>query len=439
MLRHYLYLPKTVHLLCAGTFINRAGTFIVPFLTIYMRDALGTSDAFAPVAMGVFGLGSICGSIAGGHLADRIGRRPVMLAALLGSALMLLVLSRITSPAAFLAGIFGFALIADTYRPAASAMIADLTTPEQRSHAFALMYVSVNLGFAIGPVVGGTLAEYSFRWLFYGDAATTAVYAVMVLLGVRETLGRLVGVHPPAGAFPVIETDGPADTTTAHVAVAAGIPARTQVSFATAFSHMLSNATFLTLCAASFCVAVIWMQSMSTFPLYLKSLGFGPATYGRIIAVNGVLIVLGQLPLTHWMQGRPRGRWLIVAALLTSLGFGLQAAAHEPWGFAAAVAIWTLGEMMQQPLLPPIVAELAPAEMRARYMGFFGMCFSGANMLGAPLGGLVLSHAGATVLWIGGAGLALVSAVLYTRIALQIAEPRVSLYRSEPNLTDDAP
>ena len=87
-------------------------------------------------------------------------------------------------------GVFFFSAVGDTYRPAASAMIADLTAPTQRSHAFALMYVSINLGFAIGPAVGGFIAEYSFQWLFFGDAATCALYAVIILFGIKETLGR---------------------------------------------------------------------------------------------------------------------------------------------------------------------------------------------------------------------------------------------------------
>lgn len=424
MLRNYLNLPRPVHLLCLGTFINRAGTFIIPFMTIYMREALGAGDAFAPVAMGVFGLGSICGSITGGHLADRVGRRPVMLAALLGAAAILLLMSQLSSAAAFLVGVFFFSAVGDTYRPAASAMIADLTAPTQRSHAFALMYVSINLGFAIGPAVGGFIAEYSFQWLFFGDAATCALYAVIILFGIKETLGRPTpAITPPAAETTAGEAAEPESGEAAAATTSDTTSNLPHVSFATAIRHMLRDTTFLALCGASFFIALVYMQAMSTFPLYLNSLGFGPAQYGRIIALNGLLIVLGQLPLTNWMHGKHRGHLLITAAVLSAVGFGLKSVAFSELTFIGTVVIWTLGEMMQFPHLPPIVTELAPENMRARYMGVFGMSFSGAATIGAPLGGLVLSYAGPTALWLGGATLALIAATLYATIRHRIAWP----------------
>lgn len=414
MLQNYTSLPRAVHLLCLGTFINRAGTLVVPFLTIYMRDALRADVGFAPVALGVFGLGSICGSVAGGHLADRVGRRPVMLAALLGSGLTLALLSQVTDATQFLAGVLIFALFGEAYRPAASAMIADLTTPEQRSHAFALMYVSINLGFAIGPAIGGAVAEYSFQWLFFGDALTSGLYALIIFTCIRETLARDHGI--PA--------------TTHSESTLQEVAKRPQVSFAVAIRHMLRDRVFLTLCGASLLISIVYMQAMSTLPLYLDSLGLGPASYGRIIACNGLLIVLGQLPLTNWMHGKPRDRLLVAAALLTALGFGLHAVARSELNFVAAVLIWTLGEMMQFPHLPPIVTELAPTSMRARYMGVFGMCFSGASLVGAPLGGVVLQTAGPSVLWLSAAVLAGSAAALYAAIGPRIR--RVSDTRAQP-------
>jgi MFS family permease len=395
-------------------------------MTIYMREALGAGDAFAPVAMGVFGLGSICGSVAGGHVADRIGRRPVMLAALLGAAAILLLMSQLTSAAAFLVGVFLFSAVGETYRPAAWAMTADLTTPTQRTHAFALMYVATNLGFAIGPAVGGFIAEYSFQWLFYGDAATCALYAVIILFGIRETLGRPTpAITPPAAEITAGETVTAPESGEAAAATTSDTTSNLpQVSFAAALRHMLRDTTFLALCAASFFIALVYMQAMSTFPLYLNSLGFGPAQYGRIIALNGLLIVVGQLPLTNWMHGKHRGHLLITAAVLSALGFGLKSVAFSELTFIGTVVIWTLGEMMQFPHLPPIVTELAPENMRARYMGVFGMSFSGAGMIGAPLGGLVLSYAGPSALWLGGATLALIAAALYAAIRHRIAWPK---------------
>lgn len=414
MLRDYISLPRTVHLLCLGTFVNRAGTFVIPLMTLYMRDTLGVDDAFAALGLGVFGLGSLCGSLAGGHLADRIGRRWVMVGALFGSAAALVLMSQLTSPAAFLGGVFVFAAIGETYRPAASAMIADVTAPAQRGPAFALMYVAINLGFAIGPAVGGIIAEHSFYWLFMGDAATCAAYGMIVLVGVRESLQRRRGA-PVLGA--AAGEAGRSETT--EGGGAAGVE-QAEPGFISALAHMLHDTTFLALCGAAFLIGVAFMQAMSTFPLYLTSEGFSMSQYGRIIALNGLLIVIGQLPLTSWMKGKRRSRLLVAAALLTALGFGLKAVAFSEATFMLTVTIWTLGEMLHVPLLPPLVAELAPESLRGRYMGVFGVCFSGANMIGAPLGGVVLDQAGAFTLWIGCAVLGLVATLLYVAVGRRV-------------------
>ncbi len=182
MLKQYLTLPRAIHILCVGAFINRAGAFLAPFLTLYLQKKLDLGTEFATQAMGIYGVGAMAAFAVGGHLADRLGRRTVMLISLLGSGSILMVFGRLSSPWAILAALLLFALVAEMYRPAASAMIADLVAPDRRPEAFGLMYVSINLGFAVAASVGGVLARYSFRLLFWGDALTAFVYAGIIFL-----------------------------------------------------------------------------------------------------------------------------------------------------------------------------------------------------------------------------------------------------------------
>ena len=425
MFRQYTDLPRAVHLLCLGTFVNRAGTFVIPFLTIYIGERMGLGVGFATGAMGVFGLGAIVGAVGGGHLADRIGRRIVMLLALFGSAAILIGYSFLGSAAGILIATLCFAAVGEAYRPAASAMIADLVEPLKRPQAYALMYVSINLGFAIGPVVGGALAQYSFKWLFWGDAATSALYALLILVTIRETLPRLpmpkveVDAAPATGAV----DDGEVSTRADDGRGQASGEAEADIGFLPALQHMLTDRTFVVFCLGAFFTALVYMQAMSTFPLYLNGRGIGPASYGRIIAVNGMLIVVAQLPFTALLTRVHRGWAMVIGAGFVAVGFGLKGLAVAEWQFVLTVLIWTVGEMMQAPLVAPIVSDLAPTALRARYMGVLGMSFSGANMIGAPLGGLVLARFGGGYVWMAAALLALVAGLLYLSIRKRITQP----------------
>ncbi|MCC7385023.1 MAG: MFS transporter [Deltaproteobacteria bacterium] len=372
MLRPYLELPRAVHILCAGAFVNRAGAFVVPFLSLYLARGLGLGDRFATFALGVFGAGGLIAALAGGALADRLGRRPIMLLSLFGSAAALIVLSQLRLPALILAGVFAFALFADLYRPASAAMIADLVLPEARPRAYSLMYVAINLGFAVGATVGGQLAVRSFLWLFLGDAASAVLFGLLILIAVSESRA---GAPPAAGAL-------------------AGAPPD-----AGGFRPLLSDRPFLALLGANFLVSVVFHQAFSTLPLSLARTGIGPDTYGAMIAINGLLIVLVQLPLTHHLGETRRGPVLALGALTTGIGFGLTALVSGPGMLATSIVVWTTGEMLLAAFNQPAVSALAPAPLRARYFGALNATWGLALGFGPPLGGVVLETLGTTWLW----------------------------------------
>jgi len=392
MFRQYLELPRAIHVLCLGTFVNRAGMFLVPFLTLYLTSSLGLGGAFATQAMGVYGLGGIVASLTGGALADRIGRRTVMVTSLVGGAAILSFFGRLASPPAILAAVLAFSFLGEMYRPAASAMIADLTGPVDRPRAYSLMYLTINLGMTVSPVVGGFIAQRSFQWLFWGDAATSLAYALLLVLAVRETL-------PSRGAAAVGAAHEP------HPPL--GLVAR----------RIAGHRAFLLFCLATHLVAITYMQSHTTLPLYMSGLGLGPQQYGLIVAVNAFMIVAFQLPFTHATERFPRENLVVASAIVTAIGFGLVGLAKSPWPLAGTVAVWTIGEMLQSPYLSAVVADLAPRELRGSYMGMLTFSFASALMVGAPLGGAVLARFGPGALWTGALGIALVGAALYAAIA----------------------
>jgi len=406
MLKEYLQLPRTVHLLCLGTLINRAATFLVPFMTLYLQKSLNLGVEFATTAYGAFGLGAIIAAAVGGHLADTLGRRTVMLFSLLASAAILVFFNRLTSPAAILAAVVAFSLTGEMYRPAASAMIADLTPPALRPLAFGLMYYAINLGFAIGPaIVAQLLIPLGFQWLFRVDALTSAIYAVIIALLIPETLPRRASR---------------VSTNQADTATPASEPSDARVSFFAAARHMVTDHAFLIFCVACLLTAVVYMQSTSTFPLYVADFNVDEKGYARLIAINGLMIVCLQLPLTAFLKRFSRAAVMILSAVIMAVGFGLTGYAATPWQFAGAVAVWTLGEIMQFPYVAAIVSDMAPIPLRARYMGALGMSFSTAMLLGAPLGGRLLAHGGGRLLWSGCFLTLLASAACYALIYRKI-------------------
>lgn len=391
MLEPYFKLPRQIYVLCLGTFINRAGMFLVPFLTFYLTSRLHLSAEFATSAMGLYGLGGIVAALTGGTLADRIGRRTVMLISLLGGAAVLLLFVRLESPPAILAAVLAIALLGEMYRPAAGAMIADLVPAEQRPKAYGLMYLTINLGMTVSPILGGFIAQRSFHVLFWVDAATSAAYAVLLWAAVRETLR-------PRGA------------------AAGGVHAEPHAPLGTVARQIAGHGTFLAFCLATHCVSIAYMQSHTSLPLYMQGLGFGPQQYGWVVAVNAAMIVCLQLPFTHWIGRFSRESLLVASALFTAVGFGLTAFAVTVPALAATVVVWTIGEMIQSPYLQTVVADLAPADMRGSYMGMMTFSFSSALMIGSPLGGLVLSRLGGSALWIGSFAVALAGAALFAAI-----------------------
>ncbi len=379
MLAPYLALPRQVHIVCLGTLVNRAGTMLLPFLTLYLTKKLGFDEEFATLCMGGFGLGAVVAALIGGHAADAIGRKVVMITSLLGGAAVLVVFGSLSTRPQMIVAVFVFAVLGEMYRPAAQAMVSDLVSPASRTHAFSLLYVAVNLGFTISPVLGGRLAQISYQWLFIVEAAAMSSYAVIILLLTRETLpARAKSASDPS------RDEGHDDRT---------------MTFGEAARHILKDGKFIAFGFGILLTGMVFMQCMATFPLYLSSLGIEEATYGNIVAVNGAMIVLFQIPLTTLMSRFNRAWILPVSALATGIGFGMIGLGTHPAYFALCVAVFTLGEMLMSPLIPAITSDFAPVQLRGRYMGVVGICYSGANAFGVPLGGRVLALFGPGALW----------------------------------------
>lgn len=367
-------LPRPAWILFLGTFINKFGAFVLPFLVLYLTRQ-GYTLAQTGLAVGAYGVGNLAASLVGGQLADQIGRRKTIVLSMFSGAAALLLLSQAHS-LPLIVGLSAFTgLVGECYRPACSALLADLVPPDQRVTGFAAYRVALNAGFAFGPATAGFLAAYGFFWLFAGDAATSVLF------------GLLAWFTLPAVTHPRSSGTG----------------------WREAFCVLKRDRSLHQLLLANLAIALVFMQIFSTFGLHVTRLGFSPAVYGAIISLNGALIVFCELPLTTFTRRYPARRVLAVGYLLIGTGFALNAFAHTIAALAGCMILFTLGEMVTMPVSSAFVSNLAPPHMRGRYLGVSGLTWSVALVIGPVLGMKTLAFDPA-VYWMACGGLGILAA-----------------------------
>jgi MFS family permease len=375
-------LPRPFWYLWAGTLVNRTGSFIAPFLALYLTGSRGFSVGQAGLVLSLLGLGSAVSQPVGGALADRIGRRRTMVIGLLSSALTLLVLGAADGLPAIAVAALTYGLCLDLFRPAVQAAVADLVADADRPRAFALQFWAINLGFAVATPLGGYLAGRGYWLLFVLDALASAGFALLILRGVPETR-PVRGEHDDPGRF----------------------------------RDVLADRLLLSLVAGVVACAVVYLQAFSTLPIVFGLDGLGPGSYGLALSLNGVLIIVLQPLLLGVLGRRGRGPLLLVAMVLQGLGFGLTAFADDVRGHLLAIGVWTVGEVLQAGQLGALVASIAPAHLRGRYMGVFGLSFGLAAAVGPLLGTQVLERFGQDALWGGAFVLCCAAGVVLLRVS----------------------
>jgi MFS family permease len=374
-------LPRPVWILCAGTFVNRFGSFVAVFLVLYLRER-GYSIPESGLVVSFYGIGNVVAAAVGGWVADRFGRRNALALSMFGSAATLLLLSQAASLSLIIVLTTLAGLTGEMYRPAAAALITDLTPAGERIPAFALNRLAINAGFAAGPAVAGLLAEHSFFLLFLGDALTSVAFGVICLVALPE------GVRVR----------------------------RKDERRGEAIRTMVHDRLFLFFLISSVLGAFVYFQSQTTFPLHVKASGLSDADYGLLISLNGLAIVLLELPLVAITRRFPYRPVLALGSVLVGLGFALNAVANDMPELAFAVLVWTLGEIIYAPVASAYVADIAPEHLRGRYQGAWGLTWGLAFVLAPALGAAIFAWSPD--------GLWLTCGLLGLLAALLLLEPR---------------
>jgi predicted MFS family arabinose efflux permease len=365
----YAGLPRDAWILSAVLLVNRAGSMVLPFLTLYLTKSIGLSVSQAGGLLSLYGLGSVLGAWGGGWLSDRIGSLRTQQISLLATGLLFLGFIGQTSYPVIAALVFAVSVVAEAFRPAVMTAMADRAPEESRTRCFALLRLAGNLGMAVGPAVGGVLAHLDYTWLFVADAATCLIAAALLVRG----LGRA-----PANA--------PAEEPGAE-----GEP-----------HSPWRDLPFLGFLGLVFVLSVVIFQIFSTMPLYLhRTYGLREDSIGLILGLNGTLIVLFEMILIHWAEKRDALRLAGVGCLVFCLGLALMPLGRGLAFAAFTVVVWTTGEMLALPLMNAAVAARATPRTRGRYMGLYTMAFSVAFVVAPGAGTWVLEHLGGAALWYG--------------------------------------
>ncbi len=363
-------LPKEFWWLWTSTLVNRLGAFVATFMALYLTLDRGYSASYAGLVASLHGLGGVVSSLGAGVMTDRLGRRPTLLVAQTSTAFSVALLGFMEHPVAIAGVAFLVGMASNASRPAVQAMMADIVKPEDRVRAFSLNYWAINLGFAISSAGAGFIAEYSYLAGFLGEAAMTLVCAVLIFVKLPESR-------------PV------------RVMNAAGRPAEPDAGL----GSVLRNGRFMGVVGLSFVIALIFQQGYVGLPVAMGTDGFTSADFGMAIAVNGVLIVALQIPVTRFIEHRDPRRLLIVSSLLAGYGFGLTAFAGSITVYALTVCVWTLAEIVNSPVQTGLVVRLSPVHGRGRYQGVYTMSWSAAALVAPLMSGFLIDRYGAEWLW----------------------------------------
>jgi len=378
--------PKTFWVLMGATFIDRVGgALIFPFLSLYVTSHFNVGMTEVGIVFAVFAISSVVGSVFGGAMTDRFGRKSMLLFGLITSALSSLAMGFINDFRLFylIAGLVG--LLSNTAGPAQQAMVADLLPEEKRSQGFSVIRVIANLAITIGPLIGGLMASYSFILLFISDAILSTITALIVFFSIPETKPELSGEEEDT----LMQSLG-------------------------GYGDILRDWLFVVYVIVSIMIVTVYMQMNSSLPVYLRDVhGVTTKQFGYILSLNAGLVVFFQFWITRKIS-RYKPMFLIaIGSLLYAIGYAMYGFVSTYVLFLVAMVIITIGEMINAPTSQSIVANIAPVDMRGRYMAIFGLSWAISASIGPLLAGLVRDNFNPNWVWYGAGIMGIISAICF--------------------------
>ena len=364
---------RQIWVLLGGSLINSFGFSIAyPFISLYLYMYRGIPMAEIGIALLIAAIVGMTGQVVGGELCDRIGRKHVMNT---GIALNAFAFSLLTAAILLNANYYVFVVLlclrevaGGLYRNIPMVMVADVVPPGERNGAFSLLRIGGNLGFALGPILGGILATYSYAMMFAVTTATSIIFLLISIFLLRDTSPEKCGISQVSS----------------HVKVWADRP-------------------FLWFCIVSALISLVYSQMLSTFGTYSGSYGQINETYiGLLFSLNGFMIVLLQYPIAVFLDRFRLTTSLMAGSLLYAVGFGIVGICTGFWPLFICMFIISAGELVFSPPSMNMTSRMADPENRGRYMSFSSVIGNAGFAFGPAVGGFLMdAYAGdIKIMWL---------------------------------------
>jgi predicted MFS family arabinose efflux permease len=379
-------LSSEVWWLALITLINRAGTMVIPFLSLYLTKDLNFTLAEVGWVMTSFGLGSVVGSWLGGKLTDKIGSYKVMVRSLLTTGILFIGLQYLNTFTSFCFGIFVIMLVADMFRPAMFVALSAYSKPENKTRSVTLIRLAINLGFSAGPAIGGLIiTTMSYGGLFWVDGIT-CILATLLLIKVlnpkkAKTLDTVINENPQSA---------------------------------------YKDKAFWIFLASMTLFGIIFLQYFSTMPLYYKDIHkLTELEIGLLLGLNGLFIFVLEMPLIKWLEQTKytKAGLMMFGAILTLISFLVLDMTSWIGILIVGMLLMTIGEMIAFPFSNAFAMERAKKGYQGEYMALYTISFSIAHIFGHNAGLQLVDNFGFNTTWLimGVLGLVCVGLLYYLK------------------------
>jgi len=361
----YLGLSSPTWWLAFVMFVNRAGTMVLPFMTVYLREKMNFSIGEAGWEIGLFGLGAILGNFAGGRLTDKIGFSQVQFWSLFLNGVLFIVLGWMQTFWQIGACMFIIGTVGEAFRPANAAAIAYYSLPENITRSYSLNRLAINLGFSIGPALGGLL---SYQYLFWVDGLT----CILASLCLRAALPTVV------------------------------VPKREHASRKIKGSSVWSDKVYLRFALLIFLISLCFLQMFSLLPVFFKEhLNLNKPVIGLVLGMNGFVIAIIEMVLVYKLEGkRSPVQYISLGAFLIGLSYLMLNLPLAGLSLAVcAMLTITFGEMLMFPFVNTFWVSRSNEYNRGQYASVYSMSFACGNVLAPSFGAQVVQNSNYSVLW----------------------------------------